>query len=81
MSADILPRKRFTRAEVERMIDAGVLEDRRFELIDGDLIDKTGQKPPHSFTIRLVMKWLAGLFGPDRVQVQLRRSSRRNAGL
>jgi len=64
-------RKRFTRDEVERMLDAGVFEGQRCELIDGDLIDKMGQKPPHSFPIRLLAEWLAGLFGMKRVQIQL----------
>ncbi|MDX2154123.1 MAG: Uma2 family endonuclease [Bryobacteraceae bacterium] len=64
-------RKRFTRRDVSRMVDAGVFDDQRCELIEGDLIDKMGQKPPHSFTIRLISKWLAGLFGVGRVQIQL----------
>ena len=37
---------RFTVAEVERMLAAGVFEGRRFELIDGELIDKMGQLIP-----------------------------------
>ena len=42
MSAATLqpPRKRFTRDEVEQMLDAGLFAGQRFELIDGDLIDK-----------------------------------------
>jgi Uma2 family endonuclease len=66
-----VPRKRFTRSEVERIIDTGVFDGQRFELIDGDLIDKMGQKPPHSFTIRLIADWLVKLFGIERVQIQL----------
>ena len=48
MSAAIAtpPRMRFTVAEVERMLAAGVFEGRRFELIDGELIDKMGQLIP-----------------------------------
>jgi Uma2 family endonuclease len=38
-SADGLPRRAFTVADVERMMEAGVLrEDERFELIEGDLV-------------------------------------------
>jgi hypothetical protein len=50
MSAATLqpPRKRFTRTEVAQMLDAGLFAGQRFELIDGDLIDKMGQNPPHS---------------------------------
>jgi hypothetical protein len=36
-----------SRDDVERMLEAGILGGRRFELIEGELIDKTGQKPPH----------------------------------
>jgi hypothetical protein len=44
------------------LLDSGIFAGRRFELIDGDLIDKTGQRPPHISTIQLVMGWLVSLF-------------------
>ncbi len=66
-----LPRKRFTRREVEAMLDAGVFEGQRFELIDGDLIDKMGQKPPHAFAIQRLQDLLILIFGATRVRVQL----------
>jgi Uma2 family endonuclease len=66
-----LPRKRFTRLEVERMLDAGLFSGQRFELIDGDLIDKMGQNPPHASAIRLCMALLMKIFGVDLVEVQL----------
>jgi Uma2 family endonuclease len=65
------PRKRFTRQEVECLRDAGLFDGQRYELIDGDLIDKMGQKPPHAFAIRLVVDWLANFLGISRIQVQL----------
>src|SRR5689334_13637375 len=71
VSTETLPKKRFTRAEVELMLGAGVFEGRRFELIDGELIDKKGQKPPHSYAIRQLSIWLVGLFGIERLQIQL----------
>ncbi len=64
-------RKRFTREEVERMLDSGVFEGQRFELIDGDLIDTMGQKPPHAYTIQLVLNWLASFLGTKVIRVQL----------
>jgi Uma2 family endonuclease len=64
-----LPRKRFTRSEVEAMMDAGVLEG-RLELIDGDLIDKMGQNPRHMSAIQRLLEILSGLFGLARVRVQ-----------
>jgi Uma2 family endonuclease len=63
-------RKRFTRAEVERMLEAGLFEDQRCELIDGDLIDKMGQNPPHASSIRLISDYFRNLLGDGRVLVQ-----------
>jgi Uma2 family endonuclease len=70
MSAAALPRVRFTREDVNQMTDAGLFADRRFELIDGDLIDKMGQKPPHAEAIELLLDLLFEAFGPRRVRVQ-----------
>ena len=69
-TTEALPRKRFTREEVERMMDTDIFAGQRFELIDGDLIDKMGQKPPHSYTIQLVAKWLYTVFGIDAIRIQ-----------
>jgi Uma2 family endonuclease len=71
VSSEALPRKRFTRAEVECLLDSGFFVGQRYELIDGDLIDKMAQKPPHASTIGMVLNWLAGVFGTSRVRVQL----------
>jgi hypothetical protein len=35
------------------MVDAGILMGERFELIEGALIGKMGQKPPHAFSVTL----------------------------
>jgi Uma2 family endonuclease len=68
----VLPRrKRFTRSDVARLTDAGVFEGQRYELIEGDLIDKMGQNPPHAGTVRLVLIWLAAAFGLPAVRCQL----------
>jgi len=64
------PRKRFTREEVELLAETGVFAGQRYELIDGDLIDKMGQSPPHVFAIQLLLRWLAGLFEGDIIRVQ-----------
>jgi len=65
------PRKRFTREEVERLAETGVFDGQRCELIDGDLIDKMGQNPPHAFALQLLMRFLTGLFEGDLIRVQL----------
>src|SRR5690349_13136407 len=72
MSAATLqpPRKRFTRDEVEQMLDAGLFAGQRFELIDGDLIDKMGQAPPHAYAIQSLHIQMTRIFGPRRIQIQ-----------
>jgi Uma2 family endonuclease len=65
------PRKRFTRAEIEQMLEAGVFAGQRLELIDGDLIDKMGQKPPHAHAIQVLFALLANMFGGKRIRGQL----------
>jgi len=52
------------------MLDAGLFAGQRFELIDGDLIDKMGQEPPHSHAIRILHTWMAKIFKPTQVQIQ-----------
>src|SRR5580658_9219799 len=63
-------RKRFTQEEVEALAATGVFAGQRYELIDGDLIDKMGQNPPHVTAIQLLLKWLASLFEVDMIRVQ-----------
>jgi len=70
-AALLLPRKQFTREEVGRLLEAGFFAGERYELIDGDLIDKMGQNPPHAFVIGLVLKWLASFIEIGRIRVQL----------
>jgi Uma2 family endonuclease len=68
---EALPRKRFTRDEVDRLTELGFFDGCRYELIDGELIDKMGQNPPHASAIRLVLAWLTRVFPGDRILVQL----------
>ena len=65
------PRKKFTRAEVDRMTDAGVFAGQRYELIEGDLLNKMGQNPPHASAISLLIELLANIFGLRRLRAQL----------
>jgi Uma2 family endonuclease len=60
---ETLPRKKFTRQEVEHLTAEGFFEGQRYELIDGDLIDKMGQKPPHPFAIQTFFEVLVRIFG------------------
>jgi Uma2 family endonuclease len=63
-------RKRFTRTEVERLEKLGAFEGQRYELIDGDLIDKMGQNAPHARAIRRASKALRKVFDEDLIQIQ-----------
>ncbi|MEQ1617353.1 MAG: Uma2 family endonuclease [Terricaulis sp.] len=48
-------RVRFTASDVSRMLDAGILdEERRYEVIDGEIVEMMTHNPPH---IR-VKRWL-----------------------
>src|SRR5437763_12553274 len=80
MAAHVLPpqtatgelrKKRFTRCDVERMLEAGIFEGQRYELIDGELIDKMGQNPRHVSGIHLSLKWLLSIFPIDRIRIQV----------
>src|SRR5262249_41772362 len=57
------PRKRWTRMECDALAESGVLDFQRLELIEGELIDKMGKKPPHVNSSRLIEIWLEGVFG------------------
>ena len=70
MSAAAPIRKRFTREDVDRMNELGLFEGQKLELIDGDLIDKMGQNPPHAEAIPLLLEFLAIVFGLRRIRVQ-----------
>jgi Uma2 family endonuclease len=70
-AADSLRRKRFTRGEVDRMLELGIFDGQRCELIDGELIDKMGQNPPHAQAIRNLFSWLIAFFAPGQLQMQL----------
>ena len=49
MPTESITRKRFTVDEYHRMSDIGLFpEDKRFELIRGEILEMPGAKPPHS---------------------------------
>lgn len=71
IAEEVLLRKRFTRDEVQQMMALGLFEGKRYELIDGDLIGKMGQNPPHANGVRRLHRALVAVFGIGRVQAQL----------
>lgn len=62
-------RKRWTRQECYRLMEEGTLTG-RWELIDGEILSKMGQKPAHSLTLNLIMQWLMTRIGIGFVQIQ-----------
>jgi Uma2 family endonuclease len=68
---EALPRKRFTREEFDRLIETGFFDGQRYELIDGELIDKMGQNPPHAVAIQFALVWLGTVFNLKLIRVQL----------
>jgi Uma2 family endonuclease len=62
-------RIRWTRRQCDAIRDAGVLTG-RYELIDGEIISKMGQNPPHSVGSLLLREALTAIFGGLYVRVQ-----------
>ncbi len=60
-------RKRWTRAEVQRLIDEGHHEFERYELFDGELIDKMGKNWPHVAVLHAIARSLRKGFGDERI--------------
>jgi Uma2 family endonuclease len=63
-------RKLWTRAECEKLVNKGIIKG-RYELVDGEIISKMGQKRKHALAVALVTNWLMRVFGGLRVQCQL----------
>ena len=61
------PRKRRTREECAALESAGLLERNRYELIEGELIEKTEKNHHHVHSLELVRGWLREVFGPPVV--------------
>ncbi len=62
-------RIRWTRRQCEAIREAQILTG-RYELIDGEIISKMGQKPSHAYVVSLLMAWLVRLFGAEFVRIQ-----------
>ena len=64
------PRKRWTRAECDRLEAAGIFDQQRVELIEGELIVKMSKNRPHVNTAALLTAWLIQIFGGLRVNAE-----------
>ena len=62
-------RKQWTRDECFQLMELGILEEARFELIHGDIIPKMTQHERHIFTCKQVQKALEAIFGEEYVRM------------
>ena len=66
-AGEVLPHKTWTRDELLLVEATGVFEDTHFELMDGELIDKTGKKHPHVRSTKETVIALESVFGQANV--------------
>lgn len=64
-------RKRWTRDECYDLIRIGKLAEGKFELIQGEIVNKMPQEPEHSQALGILLDWLAAIFGIARIRPQL----------
>jgi Uma2 family endonuclease len=61
-AAEGLDRRGFSLAEVEKMIEAGILDaDEKFELIDGEIVPLRPQATPHLVMKGRISRWLTSV--------------------
>src|SRR5678810_532415 len=61
------PRKRWTREECVALEASGIWAQQHLELIEGELISKTGKKRPHTNVMVIMHAWLLRVFGEQYV--------------
>ncbi len=67
----ILRRKPWTRTDCEALEKIGAFDGQRYELVEGELIDKMGMNPPRAAYLMFVATWLIEQFGSTRVRPRL----------
>lgn len=60
----------WTRRDCEDFEARGLLTPGKYELVEGEIVRKLPQKPPHSISIGRVFAWCLSIFGVDFVQTQ-----------
>jgi Uma2 family endonuclease len=63
-------RKLWSRDEGRFLLNAGLLGQRPFELLDGEIVYKIPKNPPHVSAVRRCARWAEGLFGAMFVRTQ-----------
>lgn len=62
-------RKKWTRDECRQLLEVGILEEGRFELIGGDVVPKMTQHERHINTCKQIQKALEAVFSTDHVRL------------
>ena len=62
-------RYRWTVEQCYAMVAAGQLAG-RYELLDGEVVNKMGQNPAHAMTLTRLMTLMTRIFGPEFVRIQ-----------
>jgi hypothetical protein len=57
-----IPRKVWTREEAHRLADSGFPNADKLELVNGEIIDRTGKKRPDVLWQMLILSWLQRVF-------------------
>src|ERR1700722_19629303 len=63
-------RKKWTVQECRYLVETGVLEPGKFELIQGEIVSKMGQGRLHIAAITRIIEVLAAIFGMKAIQSQ-----------
>lgn len=66
----ILRRRPWTRKDYEVLESTGAFQGQRYELIEGELIDKMSVNPPHAAWLSAILKWLNRVFEADNIRTQ-----------
>ncbi|MGI8746374.1 MAG: Uma2 family endonuclease [Bryobacteraceae bacterium] len=60
--AEPVQRKLWTREECDFLVQSGVLDPQRYELLEGELIQKVPKNHPHVRAVMLLLRWLNRVF-------------------
>lgn len=64
----ILRRRPWTRKDYEVLESTGAFEGQRYELVEGELIDKMSVNPPHAAWLSAISAWLNRVFAPSTIR-------------
>jgi hypothetical protein len=67
VGAEPVRHKTWTRSEIAVLEGMGLFEGTHFELIEGELVDKTGKNRPHVIGVNLAFKGMERVFGEEFV--------------